>query len=100
MGQNKSYHVSVLKKFVEGSDPNKQQVLRPEAQLVQDVEQYEVEEILQHKLKSRRGSNVLYYLVHWKGYDQCEQTWEPEEHLANAPLVVEAYRKRAGLSPK
>ena len=99
MVQNKSYHVSVLKKFVEDEDPNRQQVLRPEAELVQDVEEYEVEAILQHKFKKLRGRNVLYYLVHWKGYDQCKRTWKPEEHLKNAPQVVNAYQQCAGLSP-
>ena len=94
MVQNKSYHVSVLKKFVEDEDPNRQQVLQPKVELVQDVEEYKVEAILQHKFKKLRGRNVLYYLVHWKGYNQCERIWEPKEYLKNAPQVMNAYRQR------
>ena len=31
----------------------------------------------------------LQYLVHWKGYEEHECTWEPASNVKNAPLVVE-----------
>ncbi|CAM6124018.1 unnamed protein product [Calypogeia fissa] len=99
MGVGKSYHVSRLKKFVSDTDPNRQQVLRPNALLVEDVEEYEVEAILDHRYKRRFGKQLLEYLVKWIGYDQAECTWEPEENLMNAGEVLGSYRKRSGLPP-
>jgi hypothetical protein len=97
MGKDKSYHVSRLKKFVEDSDPNRNQILRPAPTLVEDIEEYVVEGIIDHRYKRRAGRQVLEYLVKWEGYDQLENTWEPEENLANAPTILSKYRKRSGL---
>ncbi|WP_394899827.1 chromo domain-containing protein [Acinetobacter pittii] len=36
-------------------------------------------------------------MVAWKGYDQCECTWEPEWNLTNAQETVDRYRERVGL---
>ena len=33
----------------------------------------------------------LQYLVHWKGYDKSEQTWEPASNLTNSPEIVEQF---------
>ncbi|CAM6103776.1 unnamed protein product [Calypogeia fissa] len=99
MGVGKSYHVSRFKKFVADTDPNRQQVLHPDALLVEDVEEYEVEAILDHRYKRRLGKQLFEYLVKWTGYDQAECTWEPEENLMNAGKVLGSYRKRSGLPP-
>ncbi|CAM6116922.1 unnamed protein product [Calypogeia fissa] len=99
MGVGKSYHVSRLKKFVADIDPNWQQVLRPDALLVEDVEEYKVEAILDHRYKRCSGKQLLEYLVKWIGYDQAECMWEPEENLTHAEEVLRSYRKRSGLPP-
>ncbi|CAM6094468.1 unnamed protein product [Calypogeia fissa] len=99
MGVGKSYHVSWLKKFVADIDPNRQQVSRPDALLVEDVEEYEVEAILDHHYKRRLGKQLFEYLVKWTGYDQAECTWEPEENLTHAGEFLGSYRKRSGLPP-
>ncbi|CAM6124086.1 unnamed protein product [Calypogeia fissa] len=99
MGVGTSYHVSRLKKFVADTNPNRQQVLRPDALLVEDAEEYEVEAILDHRYKRRLGKQLLEYLVKWIGYDQAECTWEPEENLMNAGEVLGSYHKRSGLPP-
>lgn len=51
--------------------------------------EYEVEAILGHRLGRR---NKLELLVHWKGYDVSEDTWEPEANLANAGRILKAYK--------
>ena len=99
MGVGKSYHVSRLKKFVEDSDPNRQQVLRPDAILVDGVEEFEVEAILNHWFVCKAGKQVLEYLVKWTGYDHIESTWELEDNLGSALEVLGSYRKRSGLPP-
>ena len=54
---------------------------RPPPDLVDNEEEYEVEEILNSKRSAEHG--VEYY-VKWKGYPIEESTWEPPEHLSNA----------------
>ena len=62
----------------------------PLPELVDGESEYEVESILWHKFVGR--SKELRYLVQWCGYSRAESTWEPEEHLRNAPEVLEAYK--------
>jgi hypothetical protein len=98
-GKAKSYHVSRLKKFVQDADPNRGQVLRPDPDVIEDVEEYEVEAIMNHRYKRIHGRQLLEYLVKWVGYDQAECTWESEENVKNSPRIVARYRKDAGLPP-
>jgi hypothetical protein len=46
---------------------------------------YEVDSILGYKLINDKP----HYLIHWKGYQHSEDTWEPEEHLT--PVSVQEY---------
>ena len=62
----------------------------PLPELVDGESEFEVEAILQHKFVSRKKE--IWYLVQWRGYSRAESTWEPEEHLRNAPEVLEAYK--------
>ena len=62
----------------------------PLPELVDGESEYEVENILRHKFVGRQKE--LRYLVQWRGYSRVESTWEPEEHLKNAPEVLEAYK--------
>ena len=62
----------------------------PLPKLVDGQLEFEVENILQHKFVGCKKE--IRYLVHWRSYSQVESTWEPEEHLRNAPEVLEAYK--------
>ena len=42
----------------------------------------------------------LQYLVHWKGYEEHKQTWEPASNVKNAPLVVEHFYKENPSAPQ
>ena len=42
----------------------------------------------------------LQYLVHWKGYEEHEHTWEPASNVKNAPLVVERFYKENPSAPR
>ena len=69
------FHVSFLKEHFEDSvRPEREQVLWPVPELVENHEEYEVETILnKHKLRSRNTE----YFVKWRGYHVKEATWVP-----------------------
>ena len=62
----------------------------PFPELVDGESEYEVENILRHKFIGH--NREIHYLVQWRGYSRAESTWEPEEHLKNAPKVLESYK--------
>src|ERR1700709_2193988 len=84
------FHVSLLTAYqpsqlVEREEPN-----RPPPDIVDQIPEYEVEEILH----SRKRRGRLQVLVRWKGYPLEEATWEPIENVKNAPdEIAEFYRK-------
>ena len=72
-----------------------QQVSPPPPVRVRGEEEFEVETILDSRL--RRGR--LEYLVRWKGYTPEHDSWEPERNLENAPEQIVAFRSRYSGAP-
>ena len=66
-----------------------QRVILPEAVEVEGTPEYEVEEILDSRLK--RGK--LEYLVKWSGYMDDYNTWKPESNLGNSKEVINNFHK-------
>ncbi|XP_073534817.1 chromodomain Y-like protein [Phyllobates terribilis] len=60
-------------------------------------ELYEVERIVD-KRKNKKGK--VEYLVHWKGYDSGDDTWEPEQHLVNCEEYIIEFNRRYSEKPK
>ena len=58
-------------------------------------EQYEVDYIVASHIYRCQ----LQYLVHWKGYEEHEHTWELASNVKNAPLVVEHFYKENPSAP-
>ena len=58
-------------------------------------EEYEVDYIVASRIYQRQ----LQYLVHWKGYEEHEHTWEPASNVKNASLVVERFYKENPSAP-
>jgi hypothetical protein len=84
-----TFHVSLLKPYFEDTlRPERQQVLRPQPELVGEHMEFEVEAILNSKNTRKRGKQ---YLVKWKGYGVNEATWEPASALKNAREAVENF---------
>lgn len=73
-----------------------QQVSPPPPVRVQGEEEFEVETILDSRL--RRGR--LEYLVRWKGYTPEHDSWEPERNLENTPEQIVAFRSRHSGAPR
>jgi hypothetical protein len=59
----------------------------PDPIIVDDYPEYDVEEIL----ASRRRGRGIQYLVHWKGYDHNEDTWEPRRNITHADQLLEDF---------
>jgi len=58
-------------------------------------EEYKVDYIVASRIYKRQ----LQYLVHWKGYEEHERTWEPSSNLKNSPLVVERFYQENPSAP-
>jgi transposase InsO family protein len=67
----------------------------PPPEEVNGEEEWEPEAIIGHR-KQRGGS--YRYLVKWKEYPSSENSYEPEEHLANSKELLDAYKKRLNLA--
>ena len=68
-------------------------VQRPPTVVIEGQEEFEVQEILNHKPvdKTRHSTNVR-YLVQWKGYGPAYNSWEPVKTLAkHAPDSLSDY---------
>jgi len=59
-------------------------------------EEYEVDYIIASCIYKRQ----LWYLVHWKGYEEHERTWEPSSNLKNAPSKTKRFYKENPSAPQ
>ena len=85
------FHVSCLKVYQENPiDFPGREPLRPAPEMIQEVEEWEVEEVL----AKRKRYGKTQYLVKWVGYPNSENTWEPEENLSNAGIKVQEFEKK------
>jgi hypothetical protein len=86
------FHVSLL----EPADPSTPLQKTFHFQTEEDNE-FEVEKILDHRKRPHSWSNIDYvdmeYLIKWKGYPTSDNTWEPEDNLANCKQMLQAYRR-------
>jgi len=84
-----TFHASLLSPYRETTayGPN---FSRPPPDLINDKEQYEVEQIRNHRYFGH--NRTLQYLIHWKGYPDSDDTWEPAADT-HAPDLVKAYHK-------
>ena len=73
-----------------------QHVTLPEAVEVEGAPEYEVEEVLDSRLK--RGK--LEYLVKWSGYMDDHNTWEPESNLDNSKETINDFHKSNPSAPR
>ncbi|EKM74061.1 hypothetical protein AGABI1DRAFT_18076, partial [Agaricus bisporus var. burnettii JB137-S8] len=55
--------------------------------IINEEEEYEVEEIRGHRRKGRG----IHFLVHWKGYGNEDDSWIPRSSLKNAEEALSEY---------
>jgi hypothetical protein len=91
------FHGSLLTTYVENEEhgPN---YIRPDAELVDNEEEYEVEEVfnVRHNKKKRWWE----YFVSWVGWPESENSWQPMGNLKNAMELVKDFHRRRPKKPK
>ena len=70
------FHISLICRYKPGGD----EVKPPLPIVVDEEEEYEVEALLAHRVQ--RGTRP--YLVHWRGYDNKEDSWLSEIELEHS----------------
>ena len=86
------FHAALLTPFKETSFHGTTDT-RPPPDLIEGEQEYEVEALLAH----RKFRGRLQYLVKWKGYDNSENTWEPESNLTHMEDLLSEYKERRKL---
>ena len=86
----------LLHPYVKPSSALQKTDVPPPPDIIDNVEEYEVEEIVDSKMY--RGK--LKYLVHWKGYPIEERTWEPVENLSNSQEYIDEFHKKHPSAPR
>ena len=87
------FHASLLSPYSEtpSHSPN---FSRPPPDLIENEEEYEVEQIKAHRNFGR--SKRLQYLIKWKGYPESDNTWEDATDMHTLELIKQ-YHKRCPL---
>ena len=60
----------------------------PPPELIDNEEEYEVEDIINHRHHGKRHQPQ--YLIHWRGYSAVDDTWEPTDQV-HADNLVKRY---------
>ena len=75
---------------------SQQKNTRPVPDIIDNYEEYEVEEIMNSQLKWGR----LRYLVRWKGWPEHHHwTWEPPKNLTHTDEAIDEYHKKNPAAP-
>jgi Chromo (CHRromatin Organisation MOdifier) domain/Integrase core domain len=86
----------LLTPYIPPSFPSQEKKhLRPPPEIIDNDEEYEIEEILDSCIRR----NKLYYLVHWLGYARDEDSWIPATETDHCQDLVKAFHKAHPCAP-
>ena len=84
------FHSGLLIPYKQGNYSGRTTLNRPDPEVIEGEEEYEIEAILAHRGKGQRQQ----FLVKWLGYADSENEWLPTRELSrNAKDILTAYRK-------
>ena len=86
------FHSSLLTHYKETRESGAQ-FQRPPLELIDNEEEYEVEQIINHRHYGK--CHQLQYLIRWKGYSVVDDTWEPADQVHTDELVRTYHTKHA-----
>src|SRR3954463_2008038 len=76
------FHISQLKKYKENPEEfSERKKIPPTSIWIEDKEEFEVEQILDKRIKRKGRGQWIEYLVKWKGYEDYDNSWEPIDNL-------------------
>ena len=85
------FYIGDLMEYKQKDYPTREKLDRPTPEVINEEEEYEVQEIL----NCRKVRKRYYYLIKWKGYDSGENTWEPlGPGLSNATEAIQDFYKK------
>ena len=82
------FHTTLLTPYKETA-LNGQSYQEPTPELIDGQLEWEVESLL----KVRRRRNQLQFLVHWKGFSEAHDSWEPTKNIHADELVKDFYKR-------
>ena len=88
------FHVSQLKLYRKPKDTTRSYSKPDPIVISTGEEEFEVEEIINHRKRRRGRKTTIEYLICWKGYPAHEMTWEPTENVKNALEKITEYYGR------
>ena len=84
------FNEDLLTQCVELKFKGQHKELAPPPTIINDEEEYEVEEVRKYRKQGRRTQ----YLIHWKGYGDEHNQWIVESGLPHAKDTIEDYWTR------
>ena len=87
------YHKGRIKLYIPPEVPSQKRELPIVKGEELRTREYEVEAVVDHC----DDNGQMFYLVKWAGYDEEENTWEPEENLENAKKLINTYWRQGRL---
>lgn len=87
------FHVSLLKRYVKNPEMFAERVQEPPPPVIVDDGsiEYEVERILDKRVRQYGRGSRTEYLVKWLGYPDHDATWEPASHLTRTAEAIQEY---------
>ena len=91
-----TFNQDLLRPFRPPSFPNQIPSPPPPPDLIDGHEEWEIDFIKDSRFSRRQ----LQYLVHWRGFDVSEDSWEPASTMSHATEAIAEFHERYPSKPK
>ncbi len=94
------FNEKLLTPYILPAFPNQEIPPLPPPELINDEEEFEIEEILDSRPRTicrgrgKKAYKVIDYFVKWKGWTCKHNSWVAEDEMGNAQEVIEEYERR------
>ncbi len=94
------FNKKLLTPYIPPNFPNQEVPPAPPPDLINDEEEFEIEEILDSRPRTIRGGrgkkpyDVIDYFVKWKGWTREHNSWVRDSEMGNAQEAIEEYENK------